>query len=87
MILPCGSFEATKYYCTVIDAHGHFEFIKNMITGTSLADCIFLIIDSAGGFEAGISEDGQTCVHALLAFTLAVKQMICCCNKVDATTP
>ncbi|KAM3683974.1 hypothetical protein ACB098_11G006800 [Castanea mollissima] len=74
-------FETTKYYCTVIDAPGHFEFIKNMITGASQADCIFLIIDSAGGFEAGISEDGQTCVHALLAFTLGVKQMICCCNK------
>ena len=91
MVLPIDialwKFWPTKYYCTVIDAPGHFEFIKNMITGTSLADCIFLIIDSAGGFEAGISEDGQTCVHALLAFTLGVKQMICCCNKVDATTP
>ncbi|KAF5180896.1 Elongation factor 1-alpha, partial [Thalictrum thalictroides] len=31
--------------------------------------------------------DGQTCEHALLAFTLAVKQMICCCNKMDARTP
>ncbi|KAK7844766.1 elongation factor 1-alpha [Quercus suber] len=76
------SFETAKYYCTVIDAPGHFEFIKNMITGTSQADCIFLINDSAGGFEAGISEDGQTCVHALLAFTLGAKQMICCCNKI-----
>ncbi|MBA0630588.1 hypothetical protein Godav_002667, partial [Gossypium davidsonii] len=42
-----------------------------------------LIIDSTtGGFEAGISKDGQTREHALLAFTLGVKQMICCCNKV-----
>lgn len=85
--LPCGNFEITKYYCTVIDAPGHFEFIKNMITGTLQADCIFLIIDSIGGFEAGISEDVQTRVHALLALTLGVKQMICCSNKVDATTP
>ncbi|KAL0649276.1 hypothetical protein Bca4012_091967 [Brassica carinata] len=59
-----------------------------MITGTSQADCAVLIIDSTtGGFEAGISKDGQTREHALLAFTLGVKQMICCCNKMDATTP
>ena len=55
-----------------------------MITGTSQADCAVLIIDSTtGGFEAGISKDGQTREHALLAFTLGVKQMICCCNKVN----
>ncbi|CBI32697.3 unnamed protein product, partial [Vitis vinifera] len=36
---------------------------------------------------AGISKDGQTREHALLAFTLGVRQMICCCNKMDATTP
>lgn len=77
-------FETTKYYCTVIDAPGHRDFIKNMITGTSQADCAVLIIDSTtGGFEAGISKDGQTREHALLAFTLGVKQMICCCNKVS----
>ncbi|KAI3894242.1 hypothetical protein MKX03_021832 [Papaver bracteatum] len=53
-----------------------------MITGTSQVDCVVLIIDSTtGGFEAGISKDGQTREHALLAFTLGVKQMICCCNK------
>jgi elongation factor 1-alpha len=76
-------FETAKYYFTVIDAPGHRDFIKNMITGTSQADCAVLIIDSTtDGFQAGFSKDGQTREHALLAFTLGVKQMICCCNKV-----
>jgi elongation factor 1-alpha len=55
-----------------------------MITGTSQADVAILIIDSTtGGFEAGISKDGQTREHALLAQTLGVKQMIVCLNKFD----
>ncbi|CDP20795.1 unnamed protein product [Coffea canephora] len=41
-------------------------------------------ISTTGGFEAGISKDGQTREHALLAFTLGVRQMICCCNKVSS---
>jgi elongation factor 1-alpha len=77
-------FETSKYYITVIDAPGHRDFIKNMITGTSQADCAILIIASGTGeFEAGISKDGQTREHALLAFTLGVKQMIVCTNKMD----
>nr|VDZ43672.1 elongation_factor_1-alpha/GeneDB:LmjF.17.0080/GeneDB:LmjF.17.0081/GeneDB:LmjF.17.0082/GeneDB:LmjF.17.0083/GeneDB:LmjF.17.0084/GeneDB:LmjF.17.0085/GeneDB:LmjF.17.0086 [Leishmania donovani] len=45
------------------------------------------MIDSThGGFEAGISKDGQTREHALLAFTLGVKQMVVCCNKMDDKT-
>merc|ERR1712025_37 len=77
-------FETPKYYVTIIDAPGHRDFIKNMITGTSQADCAILIIASGvGEFEAGISKEGQTREHALLAYTLGVKKMIIGINKMD----
>jgi len=81
-------FETGKYYVTIIDAPGHRDFIKNMITGTSQADCGVLIIASGTGeFEAGISKNGQTREHALLAYTLGVKQLIVGVNKMDSTEP
>jgi len=77
-------FETTKYYFTIIDAPGHRDFIKNMITGTSQADVAILVIASGvGEFEAGYAKTGQTREHALLAYTLGVKQMICLINKMD----
>merc|ERR1712176_364903 len=76
------------YYITIIDAPGHRDFIKNMITGTSQADCGVLIIAAGTGeFEAGISKNGQTREHALLAYTLGVKQLIVGVNKMDSTEP
>ncbi|BAO42620.1 elongation factor 1-alpha [Kluyveromyces marxianus] len=78
-------FETPKYQVTVIDAPGHRDFIKNMITGTSQADCAILIIaGGVGEFEAGISKDGQTREHALLAYTLGVRQLIVAINKMDS---
>merc|ERR1712066_586272 len=77
-------FETEKNHYTIIDAPGHRDFIKNMITGTSQADVSVLMISSqAGEFEAGVSKEGQTKEHALLAFTLGVKQMVVGLNKQD----
>jgi len=80
-------FETPKYYFTIIDAPGHRDFIKNMITGTSQADAAMLVVAATSGeFEAGYARDGQTREHALLAYTLGVKQVILCVNKMDEKT-
>jgi len=77
-------FETKTKHFTIIDAPGHRDFIKNMITGTSQADVAILIIAAGQGeFEAGYAKNGQTREHALLAFTLGVKQMVVCINKMD----
>jgi elongation factor 1-alpha len=77
-------FETPKYFFTIIDAPGHRDFIKNMITGASQSDAAILLISAKRGeFEAGIGPGGQTREHAFLAYTLGVSQMVVAINKMD----
>jgi len=74
-------FDTDKYYFTIIDAPGHRDFVKNMITGTSQADGAVLVVGAAEGVQA------QTKEHIFLARTLGVSQLIVVINKMDATKP
>lgn len=81
-------FETKKYMFTLIDAPGHRDFVKNMITGASEADAAVLVISAKPGeTEAGLGEGGQTVEHSFLLKTLGVNQIIILINKMDITTP
>jgi elongation factor 1-alpha len=70
-------FETDKYYFTIIDAPGHRDFVKNMITGASQADAAILVVAADDGIMP------QTREHAALAFTLGVGQLVIVINKMD----
>lgn len=70
-------FFTPNYYWTVIDAPGHRDFVKNMITGASQADAAVLLCAANDGVNA------QTKEHAFLARVLGVKQLIVHVNKMD----
>ena len=71
-------FQTQKYYFTIIDAPGHRDFVKNMITGASQADAAVLVVSAVDGVQA------QTREHAILANVLGIAQMIVGVNKMDA---
>ncbi|MBN2052618.1 translation elongation factor EF-1 subunit alpha [Candidatus Woesearchaeota archaeon] len=72
-------FETDKYYFTIIDAPGHKDFIKNMITGTSQADAAVVVVSA----NPGDGVQAQTKEHIFLARTLGVQQIIIYVNKMD----
>jgi len=72
-------FDTPKYYFTIIDAPGHKDFIKNMITGASQADAGVLVV--SGNPSDGVQ--AQTKEHVFLARTLGVNQLIIYVNKMD----
>ena len=70
-------FETSKYSFTIIDAPGHRDFIKNMITGASQADCAVLVVAANDGVNA------QTIEHLRLSKIFGVGQLIVAVNKMD----
>jgi elongation factor 1-alpha len=84
-------FFTTSYHYTVIDAPGHRDFIKNMITGASQADVALLMVPSDGNFTTSIAKgnpkagevQGQTRQHSVLINLLGVKQLLVGVNKMD----
>ena len=71
-------FDTPKYYFTLIDAPGHRDFVKNMITGASQADAAILVCSA----KEGIQE--QTKEHVFLIKVLGIKQLVVAINKMDA---
>jgi elongation factor 1-alpha len=77
-------FESEHKYFTIIDAPGHADFVKNMITGASQADAAILVFSAkTSEFGAAIADNGQGREHAFLAKTLGVKKIILAINKMD----
>ncbi len=80
-------FETPKYFYTLIDAPGHRDFIKNMITGASEADAAVLVVSAkTGEKDTALGPGGQAREHAFLLKTLGVNQLVVVINKMDDQT-
>ena len=85
-------FFTDSYHYTIVDAPGHRDYVKNMITGAGCADVALLLVPAEmGGFETAIKKgdhksgevQGQTRQHARLLGLLGVEQLIVGVNKMD----
>merc|ERR1711998_8877 len=87
-------FFTDNYHYSVIDAPGHRDFIKNMISGAAQADVGVLMVPADGNFITAVQKgnhkagevQGQTRQHARLINLLGVKQLVVCVNKMDCDT-
>ncbi len=87
-------FFTDRWHYTIIDAPGHRDFIKNMISGAAQADVALLMVPADGNFTTAIQKgdhkageiQGQTRAHARLLNLLGVKQLIVGVNKMDTDT-
>jgi len=87
-------FYTDKWHYTIIDAPGHRDFIKNMISGAAQADVALLMVPADGNFTTAIAKgdhkageiQGQTMAHARLLNLLGVKKLIVGVNKMDTDT-
>jgi len=84
-------FFTDRWHYTIIDAPGHRDFIKNMISGAAQADVALLMVPADGNFTVAIQKgnhkagevQGQTRQHARLINLLGVKQLMVGVNKMD----
>ena len=86
-------FYTDSYHYTIVDAPGHRDYVKNMITGAGCADVALLLVPAeAGGFETAVARgdhstgevQGQTRQHARLLGLLGIEKLIVGVNKMDS---